>query len=137
MLKLIFEYEWKPARCKTTCKVFDRNDDGCPKSVEPVVQDKSLVDEEGFVEIIRTKEKVSSRVLIVRLMGFVFKSLKFRITIGRLLSKRMEKHRRLNLSNRIQVLQRLMQVLLLTNLLLILLVVRVEKSDTGLKQTRD
>lgn len=73
------------------------------------MQDKSFVDEEGFVEIIRTKEKVSSRVLIVRLMGFVFKSLKFRITIGRLLRKRMEKHRRLNLlSNRIQVLQWLM-----------------------------
>ena len=31
--------------------------------MKPVVQDKSLVEEEGFVEIIR-KEKVSFRVLI-------------------------------------------------------------------------
>ena len=44
-------------------KFFYHNDDGCPKRVKPVVQDKSLVEEEGFVEIIR-KEKVSFRVLI-------------------------------------------------------------------------
>ena len=54
--KIDIEYEWKPPRCET-CKVFDHNDDGCPKRVKPVVKDKSLVDEEGFVETYKKKGK--------------------------------------------------------------------------------
>lgn len=103
--KIDIEYEWKPPRCET-CKVFYHNDDGCSKRVKQVVKDKALVDEEGFIEAYKKKVKVSFRVLIVRLMGFVFKSLKSRIIIGWLLSLRMEGHR--NLTNRTQVLQWLM-----------------------------
>ena len=54
--KIDIEYEWKPPRCET-CKVFDHNDDGCPKRVKPVVKDKLLVDEEGFVEAYKKKGK--------------------------------------------------------------------------------
>ncbi|PWA54532.1 zinc knuckle CX2CX4HX4C [Artemisia annua] len=54
--KIDIEYEWKPPRCET-CKVFYHNDDGCPKRVKPVVKDKLLVDEEGFVEAYKKKGK--------------------------------------------------------------------------------
>lgn len=54
--KIYIEYEWKPPRCET-CKVFDHNDDGCTKRVKPVMENKSLVDEEGFVEAYKKKGK--------------------------------------------------------------------------------
>lgn len=54
--KIDIEYEWKPPRCET-CKVFDHNDDGCTKRVKPVMENKSLVDEEGFVEAYKKKGK--------------------------------------------------------------------------------
>nr|GEZ70598.1 zinc knuckle CX2CX4HX4C [Tanacetum cinerariifolium] len=35
------EYEWQPPRCDT-CKIFDHNDDQCPKMVKVLVPSKPL-----------------------------------------------------------------------------------------------
>ncbi|GKB66160.1 zinc knuckle CX2CX4HX4C containing protein, partial [Tanacetum coccineum] len=45
------EYEWKPPRCET-CKVFNHNDNDCPKREKRVDQSKE-VDGEGFIQVIR------------------------------------------------------------------------------------
>lgn len=55
------EYEWQPPHCSTCC-IFDHVNDQCPKIVKETTSNvkasKSVVDEEGFVEAKKKKNKV-------------------------------------------------------------------------------
>nr|GFC96480.1 hypothetical protein [Tanacetum cinerariifolium] len=42
------DYEWKPPRC-STCKIFDRKNDACPKN--PIVVMESKENSDGFTEV--------------------------------------------------------------------------------------
>ncbi|GJR37692.1 zinc knuckle CX2CX4HX4C containing protein [Tanacetum coccineum] len=46
------EYEWQPPRC-ATCKIFDHQDDKCPKKPKVVITTQQS--EDGFVEVTRKK----------------------------------------------------------------------------------
>ncbi|GKC26645.1 hypothetical protein Tco_1033939, partial [Tanacetum coccineum] len=50
------EYEWQPPRC-ATCKIFDHQDDKCPKKPKVVITTQQSKD--GFVEV--TKKKMSGK----------------------------------------------------------------------------
>ncbi|PWA86470.1 RNA-directed DNA polymerase, eukaryota, Reverse transcriptase zinc-binding domain protein [Artemisia annua] len=51
---LEIEYEWKPPRCET-CKIFDHDDNGCPKRVKTV--EKPVVNDDSFTAVNRGKGK--------------------------------------------------------------------------------
>nr|GEU30804.1 hypothetical protein [Tanacetum cinerariifolium] len=48
------KYEWKPPRC-STCKIFDHENDKCPKNPKVVVL--AAAKDDGFVEVKRKKNK--------------------------------------------------------------------------------
>ncbi|GJV76128.1 zinc knuckle CX2CX4HX4C containing protein [Tanacetum coccineum] len=54
MKTIDIDYEWYPPRCDS-CKIFDHNDDQCPKKVKVVVPNHVLDD--GFVEVNRKHGK--------------------------------------------------------------------------------
>ncbi|GJX77465.1 putative reverse transcriptase domain-containing protein [Tanacetum coccineum] len=53
MEKIDVEYEWQPPRCDS-CKIFDHNDECCPKAVKAVESTKAY--DEGFVEVTHKKD---------------------------------------------------------------------------------
>ncbi|GKD91397.1 zinc knuckle CX2CX4HX4C containing protein, partial [Tanacetum coccineum] len=54
MKTIDIDYEWQPSRCDS-CKIFDHNDDQCPKKVKVVVPNQ--VSDDGFVEVNRKHRK--------------------------------------------------------------------------------
>nr|GEX53047.1 zinc knuckle CX2CX4HX4C [Tanacetum cinerariifolium] len=54
LAEIEIEYEWTPPRC-ASCKVFDHNNDKCPKN--PTVVVNAMETEDGFTMVTRKKKK--------------------------------------------------------------------------------